>query len=122
MQGKELIRTWRKAGFTLRLYDLNKISGGKSMLGYELKDGRTVVFAGDDFGCSPMHAIDSLETVMGLLGFLIVGDGDVDPTYFTDYTPEQIAWRDSSRRDELSMIVCETEDRLDARRRARNGR
>jgi len=67
----ELIKTWRKDGFTLRLWDTHKRNyGGKSVLRYEFKDGRKVIFEGSDFGCSPCHAIDSLECVYSMLGFL----------------------------------------------------
>ena len=107
---KDLIKTWRKAGFTLRLYDLYRSNSmGKAILGYEFKDGRKVIFAGEDFGCSPLHGIDSLETVYALLGFLSAGEHGTNEEYFADYTPEQIAWRDSNRREELSVLVCDYE-------------
>jgi hypothetical protein len=108
----ELIKTWRKDGFTLRLFDTGKVSEtNKTQLAYEFKDGRNVVFAGGNFWASPCHAIDSLETIYELLGFLSVGEGDVDSEYFKDYTPEQIAWRDSDRREQLSLLVCDFEER-----------
>jgi len=108
----ELLKTWRKARFTLRLYDLHKTdSMGKSILGYEFKDGRRVIFKGDDFHCSPMYSIDGLDTIYCLLGFLSVGKHDTDSEYFAEYTPEQIAWRDSQRREDLSILVWEWEER-----------
>ena len=107
----ELIKTWRKAGFTLRLWDTYRTDSlGKSRLRYEFKDGRAVIFQGDDFHCSPLHAIDSLDCVYSLLGFLSVGEHDMDAEYFADYTPKQIAWRDSARRDDLSLLVYDFEN------------
>jgi hypothetical protein len=112
----ELIKTWRKAGFTLRLWDTyRRDSRGQSILAYELKDGRTVVFSGDDFAGSPMHADDSLQTVCTLLAFLTCKPGDTDSEYFARYTSDQMDWCQSSRCEELSMIQFETEERLNAR-------
>ena len=114
---KDLIKTWRKAGFTLRLFDLHTSDRrGKWILGYEFKDGRKVIFAGEDYGVSPCHSIDSLHSVYSLLGFLALGCGDVDPEYFASYTPAQVEWRDSNRQEELSNIVNDWEFRQDYRR------
>ena len=112
----ELIKTWRKDGFTLRRYDTHETDSlGKCRLAYQFKDGRKTIFAGNDFHCSPLHAIDSLATVYSLLGFLSVGEHDTDAEYFNNYTLEQIAWRDSVRRDYLSLLVCDAEERLSKR-------
>lgn len=112
----ELIKTWRKDGFTLRLYDLFKRDSlGKSILAYELKDGRKVIFSGDDFACSPLHGIDSLDTVVSLLGFLTLKPGDTDREYFDKYTPDQLEWCQSFRCDLLSLIQLELEERLSRR-------
>lgn len=95
---RDLIKTWRKSGFTLRLWDTGKRDWrGQTKLDYELKDGRKVVFAGDDFAGSPMHADDSRETVAALLGFLTLKPGDTDADYFEQYTPEQLAWCQGAR-------------------------
>ena len=102
----ELIRTWHKDGFTLRLYDtFTRGEYGKHRLAYQFKDGRTVIFEGDEFYPSPMLAIDSLATVYTLLSFLSLGEDDTDSEYFDDYTPAQLAWRDSHRREELSYLT-----------------
>ncbi len=78
---------------------------GKDPLGYRLtmtlpvhragrKDGKetSVLFEGEDFGNSPMHAIDSDATVGSLMGFLTLRPGDTDADYFDAYTPEQLAY------------------------------
>jgi hypothetical protein len=63
-------------------------------VGYRLtmrdRGRRTVLFEGDDFGCSPRHAIDSDATVEGIMGFLTLRPGDTDAEYFADYTQAQL--------------------------------
>jgi len=109
---KDLIKTWRKCGFTLRLWDTGARDWrGQSKLSYELKDGRKVIFAGEDFAGSPMHADDSLMTVASLLCFLTCKPEDTDREYFASYTQTQLDWCASSRCEELSMIQCELEER-----------
>ncbi len=87
-------RPYRKGmGPTFRLttWDTNRTGfGGKYLIGYRLSMGRTVLFEGEDFGCSPMHAIDSDEAVKGIMGFLTLRPGDTDAEYFRDYTPAQL--------------------------------
>ena len=74
MARNECIRTWKQAGFTLHLYDTYSYDRlGKSILAYEFYDheeGDEPLFTGADFHCSPLHAIDSDETLAALLGFL----------------------------------------------------
>lgn len=70
---------------------------GKSRLAYVLSmhQGRkTVLFEGNNFCASPVHAIDSDATVFAIMNFLTLRPGDVEADYFADYTPEQIAFRD----------------------------
>ena len=81
-------------GHTLTTWDVHETDRyGKSVLGYELStpDG-TVVFAGEDFYCSPCYAIDSDDCLRSILGFLTLRPGDTDDEYFEKYTPEQLAW------------------------------
>jgi len=114
---KDLIRTWRKCGFTLRLWDTGARDWrGQTKLSYELKDGRKVIFAGDDFAGSPMHADDSLQTVTALLCFLTCKPGDTDSEYFANYTQDQLDWCMSGRCEELSMLQCELEERKGCKR------
>lgn len=113
---RQLIKTWRKCGFTLRLWDTGARDWrGQSKLAYELKDGRAVVFAGDDFAGSPMHADDSPATVAGLLTFLTLKPGDTDREYFANYTPEQMDWCTGSRCETLGMIAYLMEEKANAR-------
>lgn len=50
----------------------------------------TLLFEGEDFGCSPMHAIDSDECVAAIMSFLTLRPGDTDREYFEDYTEAQL--------------------------------
>lgn len=63
---------------------------GTSMLRYELKQDREVIFTGDDYSPSPMHCDDSDDSIASLLGFLTVKPGDTDRDYFEDYTERQL--------------------------------
>lgn len=78
---------------------------GKSILGYRLeevsqsrvgqrKSARKLLFEGEDFGASPMHAVDSDEIVSSLMSFLTLRPGDTDREYFEDYTAEQLEFAD----------------------------
>jgi hypothetical protein len=78
--------------FTLHLFDTGKTDEyGKSILAYRLTQSDTI-FEGADYHCSPMNAIDSDESVAGLMGFLTLRPGDTDEDYFADYTPKQLAF------------------------------
>lgn len=87
------IRHVRFGGHELKLYDTGRIDcRGQSKLAYSFRpiDGE-VLFEGDDFAGSPLHADDSDETLRSLVGFLTLRPGDTDREYFADYTPEQLA-------------------------------
>ena len=119
---RELIRTvrftpYRKGmgpRFTLRLYDIGRTDRlGKDVVGYELlqtspkANGRTrntMLFQGEDFACSPLHAIDSDACVESLMGFLTLKKGDTDKEYFDNYTPGQLAF--SEEHAESLEIEC----------------
>jgi len=86
-----------ESGHTLRTWDTGRTRGtgmmARTRIGYEFKDPRgAVLFRGDDFGPSPMHADDSDATLRALLGFLTLRPGDTDREYFADYTPAQMAF------------------------------
>jgi hypothetical protein len=116
----DLIRVWRRDGFTLKLWDTRRVDRyGKPILAYKLFDGGSLIFKGEDFHCSPLHAIDSLDTVEGLLAFLTLRPGDTDPEYFASYSPRQMAWCRGVRCELQGFIRMELEERL-ATRRGRN--
>lgn len=88
--------------YRLFLYDTYKQDRlGKSILGYFFYDPKGfLLFSGEDFGCSPLHSIDSDEAVRSLLSFLTLRPGDTDADYFENYTENQL--------DFAQSIDCET--------------
>lgn len=109
---KELIRILRLNGTTLRVFDLFKRdSMGKSILGYEFKVGRKVLFQGEDIHCPPCYSIDSLQTAYSILSFLTLRPGDTDKEYFENYTEEQQEWVLSDKCEYLSSLVSDWEEK-----------
>lgn len=109
------IWAWSEDGYVLEMWDTHTVdSMGKSRLGYRLFDtvfdaGTEPIFEGEDFCCSPLHAIDSLESIAGVLGFLSLRPGDTDEEYFADYTPRQTEWM-WSRAEYLQLLVYDIEN------------
>lgn len=112
---RELVRTImfvprdRGPKYTLKLFDINKrTKAGGWYLAYTLSRAengkRETLFSGEDFGTSPMDAVDSDSTVRGIMGFLTLKRGDTDADYFRNYTPRQLEWRDAEA-EELQMTV-----------------
>jgi hypothetical protein len=94
--------------FTLNTFDSSRTDElGKSILEYQFQgpDGK-VLFEGSDFACSPMHGIDSDESVRALLGFLTLRPGDTDDEYFEDYTQEQLDFA-SEHAETLQMYTLD---------------
>jgi hypothetical protein len=80
--------------FALTLWDTGRTENhgfmsGKNILRYRLSTRGRPLFQGENFACSPLHAIDSDATVRAIMGFLTLRPGDTDAEYFTDYTPAQ---------------------------------
>ena len=122
MKEDEPIKIWKESGFELRLYDTHKRDEyGKHILAYKLYDylyendnypvERHLIFLGGDFCCSPLHAIDSMETVISLLGFLSLMEGDTDQEYFDNYSQFQLDWRDSGNCENLQMVMYDLEEK-----------
>jgi hypothetical protein len=108
---RECIRTWRAGRFQLDLFDTGSCdSRGQTRLAYTFRDNGNVIFEGDDFAGSPLHADDSEETVAALLSFLSLRPGDTDREYFDRYTPEQLEWAQQNG-EELSLLAHEMEER-----------
>lgn len=108
--------------FRLTTWDTGRTdSMGKTRIGYRLSMGAardqnvvgnpavwTVLFEGEDFSCSPLHAIDSDECIAGIMGFLTLRPGDTDAEYFADYTPAQIEYCEQW----AESLACEVENRF----------
>lgn len=97
-----------ESGHVLRTYDTHRTRGGRTCIGYTFSDpSGAVLFAGEDFRPSPMHADDSDATLRGLLGFLTLRPGDTDAEYFADYTPAQLAFAASDTCQLLAFIYSD---------------
>ena len=91
MTDQDTLRHVDLDGWRLRTWDTGQtLDNGKHAIGYILTSpqGKTV-FEGEDFGCSPLHSIDSDECLRGILAFLTLRPGDTDAEYFKSYTQEQ---------------------------------
>jgi hypothetical protein len=100
-------------GYILLMWDLDgrTKSTGQYVLGYAFyaPGAAEPLFLGEDYGCSPMDAIDSNESVRCLLTFLTLRPGDTDREYFEDYTPEQMAFAEGDA-ERISMFALEPDD------------
>lgn len=107
---KDIIRVFRQDGFTLQMWSTHRTDWrGQTVIGFKLWDHGKLIFTGEDFSGSPMHADDSIATVAALLSFLSLKPGDTDDEYFAEYTPAQMEWVESGRADDLSLIVHDIE-------------
>ena len=102
----DILRIWRGKGVTVKLGYT-----GSRRLEYQLFDGKTLVFSGNDFVPSPMHCIDDVKSVYELLGFLTVEPGDVDGGYFKDHTLPQITWTHSNKAESLRLMLYDRESK-----------
>ena len=111
MSAPELIRAWTSGRFRLELLDTSHRDWrGQTRLAYRFSDGGKLIFEGEDFASSPLHADDSDETVAALLSFLSLRPGDTDAEHFEHYTPEQLDWCRANG-EELSLEACQLEER-----------
>ena len=83
--------------FTLVGWDCHttRLNGPQWQLGYRLamkENGKepVVLFQGEDYGYSPLHATDSDACIAGIMNFLTLRPGDTDREYFDEYTQEQL--------------------------------
>ena len=92
---------WRSKGpaFTLTLWDAEETTrDGHRRMAYRLTKsgapgkGAEVIFEGDDFHLSPLHAVDSDAAVRAIMGFLTLKPGDTDAERFEGYSPRQEAF------------------------------
>jgi len=104
-------------GYHLATWDLHRRGGeyNKEMLGYRFwyaagpasGNYERTIFEGDDFGCSPVQAIDSDEVLRGILGFLTLRPGDTDEEWFERYTSEQMAFAESADAEMLQLYTSD---------------
>lgn len=95
--------------------------GPRWRLAYELRQDGRVIFSGDDYGCSPLHAIDSDQSVVSLMSFLTLRPGDTDEEYFAKHTDEQREYCEQHAEAlscEVQARFCDDAGRVIERRRA----
>lgn len=100
----------------LTIHDYAGHRNGRAQYSYTLRVDDKILFSGNDYGPSPLYPIDSIGSLMGLLGFLTLKEGDTDDEYFKDYTAAQLEFTQSDLCQELSMICYDYEsDELEDR-------
>jgi hypothetical protein len=94
--------------FSLKMWDTHHTdSRGQTVIGYRLTShGKGIIFEGEDFAGSPMHADDSDTTVRSLMNFLCLKLGDTDADYFAAYSASQMAFVNTYA-EQLAMVVSE---------------
>ena len=113
MLRKCVFRPYRKGygpTFTLLLWDTHRWCHNRptTWLGYKLIMSGETLFEGEDFSNSPFDAVDSDETVKGLMGFLTLRPGDTDPDYFDGYNEKKLEYCDNHAED----LMCCVYDRF----------
>lgn len=105
----EKLRSESFDGYMLTIYDTYKTDRfGKCILAYEFLDKNgEILFSGEDFSCSPLHAIDSDQTIRSLLTFLTLRPGDTDADYFANYTEKQLEFANSYDCECLQLYTVE---------------
>ena len=106
----ELISTLEIGNIKVYLGDYANTRNNRLNYSYLLKWNDKPIFCTDDYSPSPLHEVNSVDAIVGLLGFLCVQDGDVEEDYFKSYTKEQIAFRDSNDCENLNCIISDFED------------
>ena len=85
---------------------------GRSYSQYTLLDEGKVIFEGKDFSPPPSLCWNTEESVIALLGFLTLQEGDTDQEYFDSYTQDQLDWAAHSfHAESLRIIVHDYEER-----------
>ena len=80
-------------------------------IAYEMYNDGKLLFSGSDYSPSPLISWDSLESALGLLGFLTLRPGDTDDEYFQNYTDLQKEWANSFECENLSGLVSSLENK-----------
>ncbi len=84
---------------------------GSNFLHYHTFLNGVLLFEGKDYKPSPLCSIDSLDSIISLLGFLTCQIGDTDNEYFAKYTPAQLAWCNSFECEQLKGLVSDYDNK-----------
>lgn len=101
--------------FVLRMFDTHRQDArGQTIIAYTFTEypahhqASVVVFEGDTFAGSPLHADDSDATVAALMGFITLRPGDTDRAYFDEYSQAQLDFADQH----AEALAIETAEHL----------
>lgn len=78
-------------------------SAGRVCLYVEVRQGGKIIFPKGSLYCAQHGASDGIEARENTLSLVAIKPGDTDEEYFSDYTPEQLAWCEKYG-EELSMM------------------
>lgn len=98
--------TWQHNDTLLVLYQIPIFHLERITIGYRLYQSSEIIFEGVDYSPSPLHRPFSLNSAIGLLGFLTTMPQDTDTEFFKDYTDTQYAWL----RTYAEELACELSD------------
>lgn len=84
---------------TLSVWDAHGTWHGKHRVRYRLSSDGEIIFEEDRFGCSPLHAIDSLECMRAVLGFLTCVPSEMEDDFSEGYLPHQREWAEQYGED-----------------------
>jgi len=94
---EQKLRKVRVGNFILETWDTDRYTRvGKSILGYRFSGALGTLFEGENFGCSPLHAVDSDEVLRGILSFLTLQPGEDEEYHFEEYSESQMAFAEES--------------------------
>lgn len=97
-------------GYRLLTWETGKNARtGQNLIGYAFYQPNSTepLFYGEDYGCSPIHSIDSDESLRGLISFLTLRPGDTDDEYFENYSEQQLKFANSNEPEYLSLWSSE---------------
>jgi hypothetical protein len=94
--------------FTLETFNCGIAVGYRFTMFQRDKD-LVVLFMGNDFNPSVLHAWDGNDSIASLMGFLTLRPGDTDSEYFEHYTPEQLTYCDEHA-ESLSLVAYSWEE------------
>lgn len=101
----ELMLRYQADGVTCSIY-----WNGGNKCSYIFESEGVELTRGNDFKPSPMHYIDSIETMVSLLSFMAVKPGDTDDDYFKYHSDAFMDWLETDRRDALNLMISDFED------------
>ena len=93
----------------IQIGDVSQWKGGRAYYSYVMYLDGELLFSGDDFSPPPMDDPYSLDSLVSLLGFLVLKPGDTDDEYFLEYTEAQLDFAKSSFCEDLSLIPYDHE-------------